>query len=417
MKQYIANKSPIYYGWIILLISTSMSAVRPVMAVATLSVFITPMSDELNWSRTAFSGAVSIGGFVGAFASPIIGKGIDRYGTSLVMAFSSLIVAVSAIAISQIQSIVYFYVFYICGRAMFAGPLMLAPAVAVSNWFVTKRAITLAILQVSQGLGLAIIPIIAKSIIVSQDWPSAWIFLGIMVLIIGVIPPGALMVRKPEDVGLMPDNITSSSKSDDSPETSYTLKEALRTHTMWFLMIFAGFGFMVQAGISLHQAPYYHDQGIPYSQAASIVSIFALSSATGGFLFPLFTTRFSARIMATLSSLFMTIGVIIMIQADTFYLGVISALVFGNGLGGMSTLINVLWADYYGRESLGVIRGVSLPVQTGGQAIGPIASGVLYDLTGDYFISLIYFILININGNIYFRFRNRRFKPLSCRNN
>ena len=394
MKQYIANKSPIYYGWIILLISTSMSAVRPVMAVATLSVFITPMSDELNWSRTAFSGAVSIGGFVGAFASPIIGKGIDRYETSLVMAFSSLIVAVSAIAISQIESIVYFYVFYICGRAMFAGPLMLAPAVAVSNWFVTKRAITLAILQVSQGLGLAIIPFIAKSIIVSQDWPSAWIFLGIMVLIIGVIPPGALMVRKPEDVGLMPDNITNSSKSDDSAETSYTLKEALRTHTMWFLMIFAGFGFMVQAGISLHQAPYYHDQGIPYSQAASIVSIFALSRATGGILFPLFTTRFSARIMATLSSLFMTIGVIIMIQADTFYLGVISALVFGNGLGGMSTLINVLWADYYGRESLGVIRGVSLPVQTGGQAIGPIASGVLYDLTGDYFISLIYFLVV-----------------------
>ena len=137
MKQYIANKSPIYYGWIILLISTSMSAVRPVMAVATLSVFITPMSDELNWSRTAFSGAVSIGGFVGAFASPIIGKGIDRYGTSLVMAFSSLIVAISAIAISQVESIVYFYVFYICGRAMFAGPLMLAPAVAVSYWFVT----------------------------------------------------------------------------------------------------------------------------------------------------------------------------------------------------------------------------------------------------------------------------------------
>ncbi len=217
-----------------------------------------------------------------------------------------------------------------------------------------------------------------------------------MVLIIGVIPPGALMVRKPEDVGLMPDNITSSSKSDDSAETSYTLKEALRTHTMWFLMIFAGFGFMVQAGISLHQAPYYHDQGIPYSQAASIVSIFALSSATGGFLFPLFTARFSARIMATFSSLFMTIGVIIMIQADTFYLGVISALVFGNGLGGMSTLINVLWADYYGRESLGVIRGVSLPVQTGGQAIGPIASGVLYDLTGDYFISLIYFLVVSV---------------------
>ena len=163
---------------------------------------------------------------------------------------------------------------------------------------------------------------------------------------------------------------------------------------MWFLMTFAGFGFMVQAGISLHQAPYYHDQGIPYSQAASIVSIFALSSATGGFLFPLFTTKFSARLMATFSSLFMALGVIIMIQAYTFFLGLISALVFGNGLGCMSTLINVLWADYYGRESLGVIRGVSLPIQTGGQAIGPIASGVLYDATGNYFLSLVLFLIV-----------------------
>ena len=89
----------------------------------------------------------------------------------------------------------------------------------------------------------------------------------------------------------------------------------------------------------------------------------------------------------------MALGVIIMIQADTFFLGVISALVFGNGLGGMSTLINVLWADYYGRESLGVIRGVSLPIQTGGQAIGPIASGVLYDSTGNYFLSLVLFLI------------------------
>ena len=192
----------------------------------------------------------------------------------------------------------------------------------------------------------------------------------------------------------MPDNNTNSSKSNIVVETSYTLKQALRTPTMWFLMTFAGFGFMVQAGISLHQAPYYHDQGIPYSQAASIVSIFALSSATGGFLFPLFTAKFSARLMATFSSLFMALGVIIMIQADTFFLGVISAIVFGNGLGGMSTLINVLWADYYGRESLGVIRGVSLPIQTGGQAIGPIASGVLYDSTGNYFLSLVLFLIV-----------------------
>jgi cyanate permease len=54
-------------------------------------------------------------------------------------------------------------------------------------------------------------------------------------------------------------------------------------------------------------------------------------------------------------------------------------------------LLPVAWADYFGRESFGAIRGVVLSVQTLAQAAGPLLSGVLRDWSGDYTLSLTVF--------------------------
>jgi len=64
---------------------------------------------------------------------------------------------------------------------------------------------------------------------------------------------------------------------------------------------------------------------------------------------------------------------------------------FGMGIGGILTLLPIAWADYFGRESFGAIRGVALSLQVLSQAIGPVLSGVLRDGSGDYVRSLIVF--------------------------
>ena len=61
---------------------------------------------------------------------------------------------------------------------------------------------------------------------------------------------------------------------------------------------------------------------------------------------------------------------------------------FGIGMGGVMLLLPVAWADYFGRESYGAIRGVALSLQVVAQAVGPVLSGVLRDLTGTYTLSL-----------------------------
>ena len=56
---------PFYYGWVILACVCSAGFARQGPAVATLSIFVEPMTSEFGWSRTALSGAVSLGGFIG----------------------------------------------------------------------------------------------------------------------------------------------------------------------------------------------------------------------------------------------------------------------------------------------------------------------------------------------------------------
>ena len=64
---------------------------------------------------------------------------------------------------------------------------------------------------------------------------------------------------------------------------------------------------------------------------------------------------------------------------------------FGLGLGGVLTLLPMVWADYFGRESYGAIRGVALSLQVLAQATGPLMSGVLRDWSGNYTDSLLLF--------------------------
>ena len=70
--------------------------------------------------------------------------------------------------------------------------------------------------------------------------------------------------------------------------------------------------------------------------------------------------------------------------SGTLAWGLIAAATLGVGIGGIHLLLRLVWADFYGRSSLGSIRGLTLPVQIGGQLIGPLISGFMFDATGSY---------------------------------
>jgi hypothetical protein len=67
--------------------------------------------------------------------------------------------------------------------------------------------------------------------------------------------------------------------------------------------------------------------------------------------------------------------------------------IYGGAFGMMVTSSQIVFADFFGRESLGAIRGAAAPIQFTFNANGPLVAGIAHDLTGNYLAAFIPFTL------------------------
>jgi MFS transporter, OFA family, oxalate/formate antiporter len=184
------------------------------------------------------------------------------------------------------------------------------------------------------------------------------------------------------------------------PERQFTLGQALHTWAFWVLAVFSATGFMVQAGVSLHQVGHYIRQGLPGPAAAIMASVFALAQVPGGLLWSAITRRIPVRFVLAISGLCVALGAVGTALSSTLASGMLSAGVIGGGVGGLHLLLRLAWADYYGRQHLGTIRGITLPMQIGGQAVGPITAGLVFDASGSYHMVFLFFAGVVALGSL-----------------
>jgi len=400
LPRLLIPRLPFFYGWIILAATCCAGFSRAGGGVAILSIFVAPMTSDFGWSRTAISGAASLGGLLAALASPRLGRLLDRAGARLILSAAVLTTALACMALSLAQSLAVFYLLYCIIRMNFAGPFDLGIYGAVNNWFVARRAIATAIATTAQMVGLVALPLIAQAAILHGGWRAGWIAVGLAVLAVGFLPSVLLIVRAPEDVGLHPDHCTppaspataaqptAATPTAHAPEPHFTRAQALRTRAFWLLALFTVFAYPVQAGVSLHQAAYLVERGLSPTTAATIVGAFSFASGCGSLGFGLLPRRLPVRHALAAIGLLQAVGVLGLLAATATPHFYIAAAIFGFGIGGLLTLPPVAWADYYGRRSYGAIRGVALTFQVLAQAAGPLLSGVLRDATGTYALSL-----------------------------
>ena len=205
VSRKLIDRLPFFYGWIVLISVCFAGFSRQGPAVATLSIFVTPMTTEFGWSRTAISGAVSLGGVLAALLSPSIGSYLDRKGARVVLCFAVLSTAATTMLLSLTESIFVFYILFCFARMNFAGPYDLGIYGAVNNWFIRRRGFATAVVNLAQMAGLMAMPIIAQIAILFSNWRGGWLAIGLTILLVGFIPVWFFMIRRPEDVGLQPD--------------------------------------------------------------------------------------------------------------------------------------------------------------------------------------------------------------------
>lgn len=387
LPRLLAPRLPFYYGWVVLACLCLAGFARQGPAVAVLSVFVVPMTEAFGWSRMEIAGAVSLGGLLAAFASPILGPVLDRRGARLILGLAVLATGVATMALSLTQSLLLFYLLFCFARMVWAGPFDLGLYGALNSWFVARRTIATSIATVAQMSGLVALPMIAQFAMHNGGWPSGWLAVGTTVLVVGFLPVWLFLVRKPEDLGLLPDQAKPGAKA-TAPEPRFSRAEAVRTRAFWLLSLYTVLVFPVQAGVSLHQAAHLIERGLTPIAAATVISVFSVMTAVASFGVGFLPRRLPLRYTMSVLAVLLTSGTLGLIGVTGVHAAYLAAGLFGLGIGGIMTLLPVAWADYFGRESFGAIRGVVLSVQTLAQAAGPLLSGVLRDWSGDYSLSL-----------------------------
>ena len=391
LPRLLIPRLPFFYGWVVLGCVCLAGFARQGPAVAVLSIFIVPMTDEFGWSRMAIAGAVSLGGALAAFLSPVIGPVLDRRGARLVLCVAVLGTGLSTMALSLTQSLLVFYLLFCFARMNWAGPFELGLYGALNNWFVARRTLVTSIAALAQMSGLVVLPMIGQFAMRDGDWRRGWVAIGSTVLIVGFLPVWLLLVRKPEDAGLQPDRSSAGNGPAAPPEPRFSRAEAMRTPAFWLLSLYTVLVYPVQAGVSLHQAPHLIEQGITPLIAATVISFFSAMSAVASFGVGFLPRRWPLRYGLFLAGALLSGGSFGLIGVGSAHGAYLAAGMFGLGIGMLTTLLTLAWADYFGRESFGAIRSVALSLQVLAQAVGPLLSGALRDWSGNYTISLVTF--------------------------
>ena len=391
LPRLLIPRLPFFYGWVVLACICLAGFARQGPAVAVLSVFVVPMTTEFGWSKTAVGGAVSLGGILAAIISPIIGPVLDRRGARLVLCLAVLSTGLATMALSLTPSLLVFYLLFCFARMNWAGPFDLGLYGALNNWFVVRRALANSIATLAQMSGLVALPIIAQLATQDGGWRHGWLAVGATVLLVGFLPCWLLLVRRPEDVGLQPDRLASGVAAAVIAEPRFSRGQAVRTATFWLISLYTVLVFPVQAGVSLYQAPHLIERGISPITAATVIALFSAMSAASSFGLGFLPRRWPVQYLMFGSAVLLSVGAFALIGVRSPPGAYVAAGIFGLGIGGVMTLLPLAWADYFGRESYGAIRGVALSMQVLAQAAGPLAAGVLRDWTGDYSTSLTLF--------------------------
>ncbi len=390
-----AQERRFYYGWVIVGTMFIVSLAQTAQYNPALSIFLKPITEEFGWSRTTFSSAIAAGSFVGAALAVVIGPILDRRGPRAPTFLAFLLMGVSIAALSAISEIWHFYAIVTTNRALITGLLSIVAGVAVSKWFIRRRGRAMAFAVTGLRFGQAIVPPYTTFFVLRAGWQSAAIALALFVWALTLFPVIALLRRQPEDMGLRPDGDAPGDAGEDaaphgrqSPaltdEASYTLAQALRTLPFWLILFATSALAFNIGGLNFNLFPFLTDQGISEAVAAGILTVWSLISSIGSLGAGFIAERLHVRFVMAIAFAVATAGVVALMVADDIPMALVFALVHGLSFGALPMLMQLVWADYYGRRHQGAIRGFTTPFQVIVQAGGPIAGTLVYDLMDTY---------------------------------
>lgn len=384
----LVHPNRVFYGWWLAIASFGVLFYTAGVFFYGFAPFFDEILDEFKWHAGVASFAFAFQRTEQGIFGPLVGYVVDRFGPRIAVMGGLFILGCGFIGLSYIQELWHFFAAFALLALGLAFGSFLTVNTAVNAWFIRNRGKAMAIVSYGAGASALFVPVIV-AIIALFGWRDALLYLGFATWIIG-LPLGFMMRDAPEKYGLRPDGMSdeeaaryAETDSDDRyADTTFTVKEAIRTTTYWKYVVANMFGFVFFGSFIIHQIVVWESFEMSAWWAAALATLLPLSSFPARIIGGILADMYDKRKIVSVSFAMQIIGALFFFIARDPITGVIFAVFFGFGFGLGNPPRSALLGELFGRRVYGQLLGLQFTFTALGGVFAPVFAGFMYETYG-----------------------------------
>ena len=341
------------------------------------SVFVDPITEALDVTRSQLTFAYLIGTLAASTTGTWLGRRLDRDGVASGLRLVAIALGTAAVLAALSPNLIVLTVAIYGLRSFGQTGMTLSASVFVAKNVVERRGAALGLLTAVGGSTIALTPLIASRLIPEFGWRSTWVLLGAVVVVVGLITSTRMVRLRLEH----PNHL-------DEPGNT-NADELLAPRNLrrnGFLVVTAGYattGF-VSTALAFHQIAVLGERGISATAAAGNFVPQSLAAAAVALGVGRLVDRVPGRIVIPVDMVLLAAAVGSVSFVDSNLGAVGFGIALGSAASAMAASEGTLLARWIGTATLGTWRGRMTSVMVISTAIAPFAFTLIADAAGSF---------------------------------
>ena len=373
------------------------------------ALFLIPVGVSLGLNRATASLIFSLGRSEGALNGPVVGYLVDRFGARKMMVIGTFLAGIGFVIFALAPNLWVFALAYLGFVSLGATMAFQDSATSMVNmWFSRYRVRAMSIREATGNLGSTILIPLMTLVIAIYDWRIAAL-MGAVAYLVLILPFIPLLKESPESIGLLPDGAnaddvggartaTSDAPGVDSVEAlrlrrfydtpEFTVREALRTSSYWYLLTGTMLRQVSRVGLDLHYIAILEWKGFDLSIAALFFTLRLGMNVPSKLVVGYFGDRVSKPAILSGGMVLYALGLVLLLSSNAVWILVVSAVVSGLSEG----ITPVNWGaigDYFGRHHYATLRGIINLSYSWALLFVPFAAGWWFDQHASYTVPIV----------------------------
>lgn len=367
-----------------------------------LGLMLKPMTEDLGWSRSTLSFAVTFFMFTSALALPVAGRLVDRFSLRWVLALGATAVAAGVGLMGMVsqpwQVFLVYGVLFAMGHAATGNPVV---GVMITRWFERRRGIANSVAVSGNATGQLVIIGSLAAFLTGAGWRNAYALLGAANLLIALPLLAAALLRWPanrDGDGESDRRQSAGGRVQPDRSEAWETGAVARSGQFWLLVVlYAVCGFQ-DFFMATHIVAFAQDSGIGTVLAGNVLALMGLMGLVGVLCAGFLCDALGAQ-RPLLMCFVMRIGIfglIIAVQNTPVIL--VFALLYGFTFLMTAPLTVIFSRDIFGATRLGTVSGVISMVHQVFGGLGALVGALIFDFRGSYDSAFVLMLALSIGA-------------------